>query len=1018
MPLFVSGACASAAPAGHTTQVDTSRSVRGAAFAQESADWSRAADLIFKVPARDEAIPDAGVPRAVAQDGNGFIWLATDAGLARWDGRSFKTYNTEASPGAGALPELMVNALLGDRSGKLWLGMSAEGLLWHDPATETFRRPPNRTHLDRAHVIVIADDRHEGVWVGSDLGLAHARSSDGQVVLVQPSASNHLPRGGVHAIYVDSEGTLWVGIGSRLLRRPRGSPSFSEVPIFRPSSKSMLTSLQEDRQGRLWVATAATGFLRIDHNLNVRRLPVQLSGKVPALGTIVDAGNGELWSASRFGIWVIETKNLRLRRLAHDPHISSSVPEDGLNHLVRDRAGIIWLVGDTTLTYVDPVPRKVTAIVAALRTDVSRPPDAAWSVGAAPDGSIWYGSADAPASRLSLGNEGRQIMTRRLPGGSRDVYGFAFSDRQAFTAGEDGVFALSLDGRTARRLSSQPSSRLLLRDQTLFVGGNGVSTLDARRLQSPIKTKWSTALSDSRVRSMAFTADGSFWVGTARGLNRVDLETGSVSQFQADPRAPVALKANYVSTLLGDRRGQLWAGTIGGGITIFRRTRAGWKAVNHLGRRDGLPHDTVDKLLLDSDGAIWVSTDGGIVEIDSKTLSITPLRAADGASLQANWTGAGDILKDGHLVFASYGFGGLVMVDPAKSAIALDAAPLRFTSIRGGDQVFNPASVGAQLSIAPSQRTLTAEFARLDYAGSRDQSYEYRLFPQEADWTRVDSLHRIARYTDLRPGNSTLMVRALAPGSGRQMRAIGAPLVLKLYVQPHWYETRTFRVGIVLLLVLVPLLLLQLRLASARNRERVLKGLVEHRTAELMISQAELEKLAYSDTLTGLGNRRLYGEVLNRLLASSLKQPLILLLIDLDRFKQVNDELGHDVGDALLMDVANRLTATIRQPDSVFRLGGDEFALIVTGTSDSRSVSEICHHLYDSVALPVLVGDHVVEVSLSVGVAVVGDGSTVQAELVYKRADIALYDAKRAGRGTWRICWGDDSAPPQIVQHA
>ncbi len=964
--------------------------------------WVAAADLPFKVVARDDAIPDAGLPRSVAQDGEGFIWIATDAGLARWDGAAFKTYTTDPASGGGILPEPMVNVVFSDMAGRLWLGMSAEGVLWYDPATDGFRRPPGRTALDHAHVQAIDDDGTGGLWVGSDIGLTHLRGGDHAVGIVPGGAASGLPAGEIQAVRRDRAGVLWVASGARLFRRSPGAREFRPVPSLGGDSGGVITALHDDDRGRLWVATTGAGFYVVDRAQAVRHLPIEVDGKIPTLSTIIQAEGGRLWAASRAGIWVIDPADMRVRRIAHDPLVPSSLPEDGLNALARDRSGLVWAVGDASIAYVDPAPRRVLEIAGALRSGPSQSPDAAWSVGAAPDGTIWYGSSDFPAARLIPGKAGARVHIERVAGARRDVRAFAFypAGNAAFVASGDGLFTAEINGQAARRLSANPVYRLLLDGTTLYAGGHGVATIDVRRPSAPRLTRWSASLTDPRVRSMTFTTDRSLWVGTANGLNRVDAATGAVTRIRRRSGTAIALKANYVSTVLGDRQGRLWAGTVGGGITIFQRDAGRWRAIRHVGRAEGLPHDTVDKLLLGSDGAIWVSTDGGIARIDPVRLTVTALRASDGIAFIANWTGAGDVLPDGRLLFAS--FGGLTLIDPNAPARNPSAAPLRFTAITSGGKPFVPSPNNASLTIAADQRNLTAEFAKLDFAGSRDQAYAYRLFPLEREWTRVDSAHRVARYTNLPAGRSTLVITALAPIAGAGLRAVGAPLRLALDVEPHWYETAGFLAAAILGTVLAVALLYRLRTRTARRRQKVLEALVRDRTAELLVSQAELEKLAYTDTLTGLGNRRLYGEVLARHLVDAPHRPFALLLLDLDRFKRVNDDLGHDVGDMLLVEVADRLTGLIRQHDSIFRLGGDEFAIVLGHVADRRAVDDVCCRLYDALSQPVAIDRHSLHVTLSIG-AVIGNDATQSTEELYKRADVALYEAKRAGRGTWRL---------------
>ena len=157
---------------------------------------------------------------------------------------------------------------------------------------------------------------------------------------------------------------------------------------------------------------------------------------------------------------------------------------------------------------------------------------------------------------------------------------------------------------------------------------------------------------------------------------------------------------------------------------------------------------------------------------------------------------------------------------------------------------------------------------------------------------------------------------------------------------------------------------------------------------------------ARHDSLTGLLNRRAFSECLRSALASSLATgaPVAVLLLDLDRFKEVNDHLGHHRGDALLVDVANRLRRSTRDSDLLARLGGDEFALLLTaGAREAEAVAvavKIAAVLEDAFE----VGDHVLNVDASIGVACFPDHACDADELL-QRADVAMYSAKRSGRG-------------------
>ena len=180
--------------------------------------------------------------------------------------------------------------------------------------------------------------------------------------------------------------------------------------------------------------------------------------------------------------------------------------------------------------------------------------------------------------------------------------------------------------------------------------------------------------------------------------------------------------------------------------------------------------------------------------------------------------------------------------------------------------------------------------------------------------------------------------------------------------------------------------------------------LVKAREAELQDAHDALESVAYHDALTRLPNRRLLMDHLSRALDHSDRHGhrLAVCFLDLDGFKQVNDQYGHDAGDDLLCQVARRLENSVRESETVARLGGDEFVILLAGFSDLASCEEVLRRLLTEVARPVLIGPHSVHVEASIGVALYpSQGSTLDSLL--EHADQAMYRAKRSGKNCWRI---------------
>lgn len=165
-----------------------------------------------------------------------------------------------------------------------------------------------------------------------------------------------------------------------------------------------------------------------------------------------------------------------------------------------------------------------------------------------------------------------------------------------------------------------------------------------------------------------------------------------------------------------------------------------------------------------------------------------------------------------------------------------------------------------------------------------------------------------------------------------------------------------------------------------------------------------LEDLALNDPLTGLANRRLLADRLAMALvhARRNKSAMAVVYLDLDGFKQINDTLGHGVGDTLLKMVAERLLATVRAEDTVARLGGDEFILALWHVSGIDYAAAVASRAIEAVSQPYDIEGQTVSITVSAGVSLYPDHGD-EAETLLKSADLALYEAKAAGKNAYRI---------------
>ena len=173
---------------------------------------------------------------------------------------------------------------------------------------------------------------------------------------------------------------------------------------------------------------------------------------------------------------------------------------------------------------------------------------------------------------------------------------------------------------------------------------------------------------------------------------------------------------------------------------------------------------------------------------------------------------------------------------------------------------------------------------------------------------------------------------------------------------------------------------------------------------ERMQTEERLHYLAYHDVLTGLPNRALFIDRLKHTMAQrdSVEQRIAVLFLDLDRFKNINDTLGHAIGDRLLQALPDRLLGCVRKGDTVARLGGDEFAILVENVGSMEDASHIASKLIAAMAQPVTIDEHELFISTSIGISIFPDDST-DANALLKHADTAMYRAKDLGRNTYQF---------------
>jgi len=196
-----------------------------------------------------------------------------------------------------------------------------------------------------------------------------------------------------------------------------------------------------------------------------------------------------------------------------------------------------------------------------------------------------------------------------------------------------------------------------------------------------------------------------------------------------------------------------------------------------------------------------------------------------------------------------------------------------------------------------------------------------------------------------------------------------------------------------------PLEIMTVSLKGSEGVVIVIRDITERKQTEEKIRQ-----MAYHDSLTGLPNRKLFSDRLNIAIVQAQRnqKKVGIAMLDLDHFKDVNDTLGHTMGDLFLKATAERLHADLRKGDTIARFGGDEFVLILPDLETIEDAIQVAQKIVDSFCKPFLVDTHQLVVTTSIGIAVYPDDGTDD-DILLRNADIAMYQAKQAGRARYQL---------------
>jgi diguanylate cyclase (GGDEF)-like protein len=910
-----------------------------------------------------------------AQTADGYLWLGTQEGLARFDGLRFVVFD---KTNTRALHHNRVTALLADRQGSLWIGTEGGGVTrLRDGA---FRALGSGEGLPNPRVRAIVADAAGSAWVGTDGGLSRFEGER----FVDGPREEGLFRRPILALCAGAEG-LWVGLEDGLVR-VRGDRVEREGARGLP--RGPVRALWEDRDGTLWVGTRHGLFVRRPRQVEVTPEPSPLPS--PVVTAIRRDRDGNLWVGTEMGAVRISRGGASLLSTRE------GLPSDQVQEIFEDREGSLWVgTQDGGATRLADGSFTTYSAAEGLAGDV------VWPVFGDREGSIWIGTKTGGLSRFRDGRL-QNFSTRQ---------GLSSNAVQSIAEGADGALWLGTrggglnrlkDGRftvysTRQGLPHDSISALLgARDGTLWVGTRGGGLC---RFKGGAFECWSTrnGLPNDSVYSFLEAKDGSLWIAT-NGGGLVRFRDGVFRPYTTRD----GLSSDIVNTAYEDAAGTLWVGTFGGGLNRMRGER-----FTAYTTSEGLYDDAIFSILEDGQGRLWMSCNKGVFRVDKRELDdldrgaiphLHPVaygvedgmknRECNGANQPPAWRDAA-----GRLWFPT--IEGVAMVDPEhlRSNPVPPAVSVEQVVVDG-----HAAAAREDLVLGPGTRNLEFHYAAPSFVVPARVRYRYRLEGLEADWVEAGS-RRVAYYSRLPPGRFRFRVAA-ANDDGLWSTE---PASVSFRLRPRFHETPWFYAGCAVALAGALLSGDRLRSHRRRAREEALERQVEERTHALAEANLRLERLSALDPLTGVANRRRFDEVLavEWRRGCRSRAPLSLILLDLDFFKPFNDTNGHLAGDECLRQVAQVLAGALaRAGELVARYGGEEFVALLPGMAaeDASILAERLRAGVELLGMPHRASEASPVVTLSAGVATTVPEESGAPTALLAAADAALYQAKREGR--------------------
>jgi signal transduction histidine kinase/ligand-binding sensor domain-containing protein/CheY-like chemotaxis protein len=777
--------------------------------------------------------------RDFTQDLGGYVWLATDQGLSRFDG--FRTIHYSHDPNRSdglSSNQLTSLATLRRSKGALWIGTSSSGLMKFNQETgETtrFERGSMKgAKLLSDHITDLDISDEKFLWIGTDSGLNVLNLATEAIV----AAEGPLGKANISSVTTLGNSDVWVGTAAGELHKwNQKSKSFEKfwktsVPI---------TSLALDSKNSIWIGTGGMGLYRYSPDQAGEPKKAPLPGKNTVTSLFVDS-KSDLWVGTMSGLGLYDRGNDTFVFFNHTPRNGDSLCDDQITAIFEDRSNMLWIAtqgGGTSRFNLDR--QWFSHIRHHPERSGGLPHSFVRTFANTPDGKIMIGTGKGVA-RWDSANDYFVPAPQGAPQPENDLsINFLLQDSQ-------GNLWIGTRGSGLILHPKEGAPRILRNDpdKPTTIGHDNVSAIHESRggvihvgtqgaglyrydpsTDSFLKVKSEGGSGTDYILSMAEDPSGNLWVSTQSGPYLLSGGIDSLRSLRSVYPHAESLTSERIATILPDTNGIVWIGTIDAGLDRFNTATGEVANFNTL--IHALPDDNVTSLIKDRNNLLWVATRSGVARLNAMQNEFRVFGEDDGLQSTGFIIGAAARDDQGRLYFG--GQDGFNLIDPEKLP-AMPHAPSPFlTSLelfgepvvpREGGVLEKELAATDEIFIPFDERLIfTLRFANLDYRFPNRGHFRYMLTNYDQDWVDADS-ERKATYAGLGPGSYEFMVKSTL--NTNDWPDVAAKV--RIIITPPWWQTgkvRTLAVAaIALLLFGTSRYWIHSRVEQLRRREEML----------------------------------------------------------------------------------------------------------------------------------------------------------------------------------------------------